>query len=139
MSIQDKNLKCPKCGAWALHPFLDNPGTHDRRVLIYQNRRPGKHQCLVCSGYYQPTTFECTWKQHDESLGWFDAEEPEEPEEPEDASEGVLTDMQTLIFEWLSQFIPAEDAQEMATQVTARPKILNAMIETIKEEENETR
>ena len=130
MSIQDKNLKCPKCGAWALHPFLDNPGTHDRRVLIYQNRRPGKHQCLVCSGYYQPTTFECTWKQHDESLGWFDAEEPEEH-----AAEGILTDMQTLVFRWFSQFIPAEDAQEVTSQIMSRRKLLNATIDMIREED----
>ncbi len=125
------NLKCPKCGSPGLHPCLKIPGTNQPRVLIYQNKRPGKHMCLVCSGYYRSVTFECTWEQHDEEKGWFNAEEQE------DASEGILTDMRSFIFEWLSQFIPAEDAQEMATQVMLRPKILNAMIASIREE-NET-
>ena len=130
MSIQDKNLKCPRCGAWALHPFLKIPGTDQPRVLIYQNKRPGKHMCLVCSGYYQSTTFECTWEMHDEEKGWFDAEEPED-----DAAEGILTDMQTLVFRWFSQFIPAEDAQEVTSQIMSRRKLLNATIDMIREED----
>jgi len=136
MSIQDKNLKCPKCGAWALHPFLKIPGTDQPRVLIYQNRRPGVHQCLVCSGYYRPVTFDDAWENHDESLGWFDAEEPEDAEG--DAAEGILTDMQTLVFRWFSQFIPAEDAQEVTSQIMSRRKLLNATIDMIREED-ETR
>ena len=135
MSKQDKNLKCPRCGAWALHPFLKIPGTDQPRVLIYQNRRPGMHQCLVCSGYYRPVTFDDTWEKHDEEKGWFVLAPP-----PllDDAAEGILTDMQTLVFRWFSQFIPAEDAQEVTSQIMSRRKLLNATIDMIREE-NETR
>ena len=130
MSKQNKNLKCPDCNAWALHPYLKIPGTDQPRVLIFQNKKPGKHQCLVCSGFYAPVTYDDTWQNHNEDLGWFDAEESSD-----DSVEGILTDMQTLVFRWFSQFIPAEDAEEITREIMKRRKLLNATIEMIRGEE----
>tara|TARA_Y100001973_G_C5169314_1_gene318059 strand:+ start:203 stop:598 length:396 start_codon:yes stop_codon:yes gene_type:complete len=130
MSKQNKSLKCPKCGAWALHPFLKIPGTNEPRALIIQNKEPGLHHCLVCSGFYEQGTYYDTWQNHNEDLGWFDAEESSD-----DSVEELLTDMQTLVFKWFSQFIPAEDAEEITRQIMKRRKLLNATIEMIREEE----
>lgn len=129
MTKQNKNLKCPDCNAWALHPFLKIPGTNEPRVLIFQNKRPGKHQCMVCSGFYAPVTYDDTWQNHNEDLGWFDAEDSSD-----DSVEGLLTDMQTLVFKWFSQFIPAEDAEEITREIMKRRKLLNATIEMIRGE-----
>ena len=129
MTKQNKNLKCPDCNAWALHPYLKIPGTDQPRVLIFQNKKPGKHHCLVCSGFYAPVTYDDTWQNHNEDLGWFDAEESSD-----DSVEGILTDMQTLVFKWFSQFIAMQDAEEITREIMKRRKLLNATIEMIREE-----
>ena len=130
MSKQNKNLRCPDCCAPALHPHLMIPGTNEPRVLIFQNKKPGKHQCMVCSGFYAPVTYEDTWQNHNEDLGWFSAESFED-----DSVEGLLTDMQTLVFKWFSQFIAMQDAEEITREIMKRRKLLNATIEMIREEE----
>ena len=87
-------------------------------------------QCMVCSGFYAPVTYHDTWQNHNEDLGWFSAESLED-----DSVEGILTDMQTLVFRWFSQFIPAEDAEEITREIMKRRKLLNATIEMIRGEE----
>lgn len=67
-------VSCPECGAKEKHPFLQIEGGAPA-ALIYTNKKPGKHQCLVCSGYFHPETLKRTPNNYIEENGWFHFEE----------------------------------------------------------------
>lgn len=63
-------LRCPKCGAIELHPWIKDSLTI-RGFKVTDEEGRAWSQCLVCAKYYDKKTLELTPEKYEPSKGWF--------------------------------------------------------------------